>query len=694
MLHQPPPPTGPRASGRLASSRLPSRGGIQKRNTTPARVDKDGDLVMDQAGANVRASGRGRGAAIRGSARVRRTGISESLGARTSRPTRTGIDPSAIQKAVLRGMGSSETAPRGPRSSLRNIRGRGIIRPTDEAWDQITVKGFKQSKAATNPGGGISELIAFLERKATHPDAPETVKIKKSRLQGDALIISVRPEDTSKIERLNNFQFAGAALGIEVSRRKTSEPLASNADSETPNTIDVLKSVLSRRYNTDEKLLDLSQLGTDPELVNIGMFSTTSRESKFFPALMKICDSIFTTAHAKEEAVVSVSLANNALITIASVTTLSQTFPALKNLDLSNNKLKNLTALEGWRWKFRKLDQLILTGNPIEAEVPKYKDDVIKWYPTLTLLNSIQIRSLEDARAAVNGKLPIPILGPSFRDEAAISENFVKQFFPAYDGDRTALVNGYYDAQSTFSISINLSAPHTAETTNQKLPGWEAYLRKSRNLTKITHPPSRMSRLHTGTESIRDGFTTLPVTRHPDIMAEPQKWCVECHTIPGLPDPTGQSSSGVGGLMVMVHGEFTEVDVSTGHSTATRSFDRTFVLGPGGGVGGIRVACDTLVLRAYGGHDAWRPEVEDGAAIPRTQAQVQHQIDMPAGFALSGPGKTEEQVQKEVLAVELSKGTGMTLEFSGLCLEQSGWNLEGAAASFEQAKVCLHALDT
>lgn len=404
---------------------------------------------------------------------------------------------------------------------------------------------------------------------------------------------------------------------------------------------------------------------------------------------MKICDSIFTTAHAKEEAIVSVSLANNALTTIASVTTLSQTFPALKNLDLSNNKLKTLTALEGWRWKFRKLDQLLLTGNPIESVVPTYKDEIMKWYPTLTTLNTVRIRSLEDARAAVNGKLPIPVLGPSFRDEAAISETFVKQFFPAYDGDRTALVNGYYDAQSTFSISVNLSAPHAAEIKNHKLPGWEAYLRKSRNLTKITHTPSRMSRLYTGTESIRDGFTTLPITRHPDIMAEPQKWCIECHTIPGLPDPTGQSSSGVGGLMVMVHGEFTEIDVSTGQSTAMRSFDRTFVLGPGGGAGGIRVACDTLVLRQYGGYDAWQPEEENPTSIPTAQAQ--HQISVPAGFALSGPGKTEEQVQKEVLAVELSKGTGMTLEYSGLCLEQCGWNLEGAAVSFEQAKVCLHA---
>lgn len=179
MLHQTPPPTGPRASGRLASNRLPSRGGIQKRNTTPARVDKDGDLVMDQAGSNSRASGRGRGAAIRGSARTRKSSTSDALGARTSRSTRTGIDPSAIQKAVLRGMGSSETVPRGPRSSLRNVRGRGSTRTTDEAWDQITINGLKQSKAAANPGGGVSELIAFLERKATHPDAPETVKIKK-----------------------------------------------------------------------------------------------------------------------------------------------------------------------------------------------------------------------------------------------------------------------------------------------------------------------------------------------------------------------------------------------------------------------------------------------------------------------------------------------------------------------------------
>ena len=447
-----------------------------------------------------------------------------------------------------------------------------------------------------------------------------------------------------------------------------------------------MKGVLSRRYDVDSKLLDLSQLGSDPELVNIGMFSTTSRESKFFPALMKICDDIFTTAQQKEEAIVSVSLANNALPSVSSVTTLAQTFPAIKNLNLSNNCLKDLVGLENWRWKFRKLDHLVLTGNPIEQEIPNYKDDMLRWFPSLTILNTIQIRSPEEAKSIANGKLPLPILGPSFRDEASISENFVKHFFAAYDLDRASVADAYYDANSTFSLSINTSAPRAPEIMDQKMPNWDSYIRRSRNLAKVTHLTTKMSRLHTGTDSIKEAFTALPVTRHPDLMSDPQKWCIECHAIPGLPDPTGQSASGVGGLMVMVHGQFSEVNVSTGDATATRSFDRTFVLGPGGGIGGLRVACDTLVLRSYGGNGAWQPEVVDVGTI-QLQPQALHQIPVPLGFAAAGMGKSAEQVQKELLVLGLSQRTGMTLEYSQMCLEQSSWNPEAAAAAFEQAKV-------
>lgn len=498
----------------------------------------------------------------------------------------------------------------------------------------------------------------------------------------------MRPEDTAKITRLDAYVFAGASLSIDGPLEKTI-PLESNAESETPNTINILKGVLSCRYNVDSKLLDLSQLGSDPELVNIGMFNTTSRESKFFPALMKICESIFTTAQQKEEAIVSVSLANNALPSIASVTTLAQTFPAIKNLDLSNNNLKDLTALSGWRWKFRNLNHLVLSGNAIEAEVPNYQNDMLKWFPSLTILNSVQVRSPEEVKLSANGRLPIPILGPSFRDEASISENFIKQFFAAYDQDRASLVNGYYDAQSTFSLSINTSAPRAPEIADHKMPSWDSYIKRSRNLIKLTHLPAKVSRMYTGTDSIREALTTLPATRHPDMMKEQQKWCIECHAIPGLPDPAGQSISGVGGLIVMLHGQFSEVNLSTGEATITRSFDRTFVLGPGEGIGGIRVACDTLVLRSYGGHEAWQPEVVDVgiSQIPQAPASALHQIPVPSGFAIAGPGKSEEQVRKEALVLELSKGTGMTLEYSQMCLEQSNFSLKAAATAFEQAKV-------
>ena len=485
--------------------------------------------------------------------------------------------------------------------------------------------------------------------------------------------------------RLDNYVFAGATLSVRPFNRDSNEQ--DKLDSSINDVSEILKSLLSRRYSPNLKLLDLSRLGSDAELVNIGMFTTSARESKFFPALMKICDSIFATAQEKKDAVVSVSLAGNGLTTVASVTALAQTFPNILNLDLSNNQLKNLGALDGWRWKFRHLDHLILAGNPLETEEPTYKESILKWYPTLRTLDTVHVRSIDEVKAATKkNTLPIPVLSASFNDEANIAETFIKQFFAAYDSDRAALLGGYYDTQSTFSLNVNISAPRAPEAVDHKSPNWDSYIKKSRNLVKVTHPPARMSRMYTGVESIQQCWLALPSTRHPDLLLEPQKWCIECSSIPGLPDPSGQSVGGVGGLIIAVHGEFSEVDVSTGQASNKRSFDRTFVLGPGSGIGGVRVTCDLLVLRAWGGFQAWVPDAESPLATPLKQP-LEHPIAVPAGFGAAVLGKTDEQIQKETAVVELSKRTGMTLEYSGMCLEQSGWALDGAMLAFEQVKV-------
>ena len=165
---------GPRQSGRLATGRLQSRGGIQKRGSTPVRVDKDGDTVMGSASGS--GGGRGRGLNIRGSAQTRRQGTPDSLSSRVStRPNKTGIDTSAVQKAVSHGMGISDASSKFFRTSLRN---KQAELSEGDGFELVKVWGLKQSKAISNKDGGVSDLIAFIERKATHSNSPP-VKIKQ-----------------------------------------------------------------------------------------------------------------------------------------------------------------------------------------------------------------------------------------------------------------------------------------------------------------------------------------------------------------------------------------------------------------------------------------------------------------------------------------------------------------------------------
>ena len=486
-----------------------------------------------------------------------------------------------------------------------------------------------------------------------------------------------------KLLKLSGVQFAGVALTIEPYSQldgMIDQPLPNGTSPSTADTKSKMTAILTRRYYEPTKLLNLSTLRNDPDLISMGIFGTTSTESKFFPALMKVWDMNFNKSATKKEVVESVSLADNQLEALTAVTTLAQTFPDLKNLDLTNNNFKDSQSLLGWRWKFRNLEFLDLTGNPFSAD-PTFKDTMVKWYPKLRFLNNAEVRTAEEVAALK--KAPIPNQPPYFQDDSQIGENFVKAFFSGYDNDRNSLLNGVYDSHSRFSLSVNPIAPRDQQT---ETAGWDAYIKKSRNLLKINYLPARMSRACVGAERIRDMWKSLPNTRHPDIAAHPEEWLIECHPVPGLPDPSGQSETGVGGLLVMVHGKFEELNPG---KVELRSFDRTFIIGPGGGVGGIRVISDILCLRAYGGHEAWaldtqpipqqipQPVPQQAAAIPAT----------PGGYGMPGPGKSDEQVQQEQLVMQISGKTKMTLQYSEMALSGNGWNLDAALKNFEELKV-------
>jgi nuclear RNA export factor len=469
------------------------------------------------------------------------------------------------------------------------------------------------------------------------------------RIEGDEYFTGASAEDVKSILSANGYEFGGANIKIELLASTEADLFRRSPETTlAPSELSAkFKEVITRRYREAEQLLDLSAICEDPELKAIGLTSLTSR-SKFFPALMKICDDVFPS---KETSVISVLLDNNSLQDVAPVTTLAFTFPAIKNLSLANNKLSSMKSIVRWQHKFKQLEHIVLTNNPLEQEVPDFKAQLLRWYPKLHSVDgaSLPAAELEAARAK---KTPPKARPGRFHDPDGVAGQFLTNFFNGYDSDRKGLASYYYDDKSRFSMNVNTKAM-SAPSQKMQQGEWDSYIRLSRNLVKITHPGPRMKRSHEGTQAITEIFTQLPATRHPG-PDEQQKWCIECELLPGLPDPTGQTPGGVNGLLVTVHGEFEEVQTKK-----LRSFDRTFTLGPNG-AGGVRVVNDMLTIRAYGGTKAYESTTIDPAA--------------------------EETAQKEMMVLEIMKRTGMNAQYSAMCLAEAGFDFEKALVAFEQAK--------
>jgi len=289
----------------------------------------------------------------------------------------------------------------------------------------------------------------------------------------------------------------------------------------------------------------------------------------------------------------------------------------------------------------------------------------------------------EIAKKARTTDLPFPIRSPLFKDEGGIAEQFVRIYFAGFDNDRVALASHYYDEQSEFSYAVNTQAPRDPNSTQRSEPGeWETYLKSSRNLKKIQQLPARQARKYRGTQAVADAIAMLPLTRHPDLASEARKWMVEAKMVPGVPDPTGASPGGVDGFLITVHGEFEELNLS-GQPSKKRSFDRSFVLGPGG-VAGVRIVSDMLTLRSYGGTQAFEPENFDAWTEPSTILPVAEPAvpGLPAGLSIAEAEQTVAQLMQQ---------TGMTLSYAKDCLDQVGWNYLGAVEAFGKVRGSLPA---
>ena len=490
------------------------------------------------------------------------------------------------------------------------------------------------------------------------------------------------PEDVAALERMDGYGWAGTKVSIK--RADGTEVKAQ--DSATQDTKAMLRRVLENRYNFETKFLDLSALEKDEELNKHNIFAQTSTAHKAVRAMMRVLELSFDTEAERHAAITSVSLANNAFVDLTDVKDLSFTLPKLLNLDLSNNSFANLKALEVWKRRFYNLQHLILSGNPIEQNDPNYPAEIMKWYPNLRLLNNIQVRTEEDVASKLKTQLPFPINSPLFQDEGGIVENFVRTFFNGFDNDRAGLAAHYYDDKSDFSFAVNTQAPRDPAASQQtEKQEWDHYIKNSRNLKKISHLPARQNRHFRGTKAVAEILASLPTTKHPDLASEARKWMIEAQIQPSVPDPTGASPNGVDGFMITVHGEFDEVDAAGQAKKKKRSFDRTFIIGPGG-PSGVRIVNDMLTVRAYGGAQAFDPDNFEGWNNSEAAQKNAHDLDaaqqLPAGLSVEMAGQ---------MVAELQKQTGLIPAYAKLCLEQTGWTFDKAMEAFNNARANLPA---
>ncbi|KAK8049701.1 hypothetical protein PG994_011431 [Apiospora phragmitis] len=262
-------PTGPRNSAPrnntrgAASGKSASRGGIAKRRTGgPIRVDRDGDLDMDAAAAANGAGSRGKKSnptPVGSTRKLTRTNASSS---RPPRPTTKASH--MVAKVIQGGTGSLHSRiSQGIDPSSRHTRNSRPINGTNTKT--LIVEGLQHSKARDNEGGGLKELLIFLERKATTAGKlSHSVRIKKSQLKGDLVYITASKEDAEHIMKVNGFDWAGTKVHItEADDRAPNGAEASSLSAQTQDVKENLRTMLAQRYDPGQKLLNLSSLGSD-----------------------------------------------------------------------------------------------------------------------------------------------------------------------------------------------------------------------------------------------------------------------------------------------------------------------------------------------------------------------------------------------------------------------------------------------
>ncbi|QRV74948.1 mRNA export factor mex67 [Ceratobasidium sp. AG-Ba] len=481
------------------------------------------------------------------------------------------------------------------------------------------------------------------------------------------------------------------------------KPIGTSAGRLMP--IDSLRTFVNKRYNPELRFLNLESMAEDEILREKNLLPPDDENAsrQIGPAIIKLAGQLNPQPE-------SISFANNNFSTLQPLHALAKFLPHLKNISFQNNQIRLWKELEyiiphdpKHKEAVSSIREIILMGNPVhDVEVAKgdltvYRSEIVRRFPNLEMLDQESIIKIGfdvtlpeiTERAAATGKNPEWPIATSFLVDMkagfmgpgieATTVEFLTKYFTLFDSTRSQLMP-VYSPSATFSLSLNTSIPPRARIRGyhghlprQKELQWKPWMDVgSRNLMRVAKLDKTTTFLRSTNVEVVKALEDMPKTKHdvtgtggavtetngtPVGSPAAGKFVVDAFTCMGvLP---GEGDAGIV-LFVNVHGEFAEEP-----SGGLRSFDRVFILAP---------APPDSPAHAAG----WMVTILSDQLTSVSMGTPAEPVMDPVLATLSEP--------QRALLVECANRTGLNAEFSKMCMEGNGWDLNKALANFEELK--------
>lgn len=407
-----------------------------------------------------------------------------------------------------------------------------------------------------------------------------------------------------------------------------------------------MKLCMAKRYNAVTKALDLTKFHSDPDLQD------------YFCALYKpvvmlgVIDIISENIPELE----ALNIQDNRIHVLTFLKEPIKKLRCLKILYIGNNKLRDISALDALVGL--PLVELVLEGNPL---CDKFKDTTVYISEVRSRFNKILRLDGKDLPppigfdiSAEDHKLPTSLQTFLCNNEGGvIVRQFLQQYFELFDSENRQMLMQAYHQDALFSLTC-----HHTYGQKEKAQNLHWYASDNRNLFRVMDPERRSKLLKQGNLAIIAYLKDMPRTAH-DILG----FSVDLTVF------TPQM------LVLTIQGMYKEVK-SDHRNVPIRSFFRTLVIVPNGS--GFCIANEVMHVSNATSEQARMFKATRVPVVPA--APIAPVVPAPEVSLNNSIDDSMKQQMVEAMATR----SGMNIEWSSKCLQETGWDFERATLIFDQ----------